>query len=115
MVGIAGDLTPATVPSDLRPQSPFASSVPPGKQAGMSFESQHPSILGQLPRWEIPGSQECSGTSEDRSRMSVRALAVLGLGACLEDDNWVPSAEFHSLGTCAKENKPSNGMEGKGA
>lgn len=47
--------------------------------------------------------------------MSVRALEVLGLGARLEDDNWVPSAEFHSMGTCAKENKPSNGMEGKGA
>lgn len=81
----------------------------------MSFESQDPSVLGQLPEREIPRSQECSGTSEDRSRMSGRALAVLGLGACLEDDNWVPSAEFHSMGACAKENKPSNGTEGKGA
>ena len=81
----------------------------------MSFESQHPSIQTQLPGWEIPGSQECSGSSEDRSRMSGRDLAVLGLGACLEDDNWVASAEFHSMGTCAKENKPSNGTEGKGA
>lgn len=46
--------------------------------------------------------------------MSVRALAVPGLGTRLEDDNWVPSAEFHSVGTCAKENKPRTGHGRRG-
>lgn len=41
--------------------------------------------------------------------MSARALAVSSLGTRLEDDNWVPSAEFHSVGTCAKENKTRTG------
>lgn len=88
--------------------------VPPGRQAGRSFESQHSSVLGQLPELEAPKSQEHSGTSEDKSRMSVRALAVSSLGTRLEDDNWVPSAEFHSVGTRAKENKARTGHGRRG-
>ena len=88
--------------------------VPPGRRAGRSFESQHSSVPGQLPELEAPKSQERSGTSEGRSRVSVRALAVPGLGTRLEDDNWVPSAEFHSVGTCAKENKPRTGHGRRG-
>lgn len=85
--------------------------VPPGRRAGRSFESQHSSVPGQLPELE---SQERSGTSEDRSRVSVRAPAVPGLGTRLEDDNWVPSAEFRSKGTRAKENKPRTGHGRRG-
>lgn len=105
--------SPYPLTSGLTPL--FHPQVPSGKRAGRRFESQHSSIPGQLPGREIPRSYERSGTSKDRSRVSVRALAVLGLGTCSEDDNWVPAAEFHSRGACAKENKPGNGTEGEGA
>lgn len=113
MTDTAGDsLALATLTSGLTSLS--QPQVPPGRQAGRSFESQHSSVPGQLPEPKAPKSQERSGTSEDRSRVSVRTLAVPGLGTCLEDDNWVPSAEFHSVGTCAKENKARTGHGRRG-